>query len=84
MPRFAKELPPWTEKYKTAANITPGEAAQLRTEVERLGDRHLALIYQELPTFARMSILADALEVEILDRFCEQNTMVPELVLADD
>ncbi len=83
MPRFAKELPLWTQEFKTAASIDMGKAAQLRTEVGKLGDRYLATMYCELLTAHKMSILADVLEYEIVDRFCEQNMMVPELALAD-
>lgn len=80
MPRFAKELPPSADRFKTATSITPGETAMMRGQIEKVGDRYLAMIYTELPTFAKMSILADMLENEIVDRFVEQNMMVPELV----
>lgn len=84
MGRFAKELPEYAEKYKTATSITSGEAIRLREDVARLGDRYLATIYAELPTHVRMSIFADAIETEMIMRFVDQNLMVPELVLEDE
>ena len=84
MTKWAKELPPWTEKYQREASITVSDAAQLRTEIERVGDKYLATIYTELPTHARMSILADAIETEIISRFVDEHLMVPELEPLED
>lgn len=77
--RFAKELPPQFDKFKTETTISQGDASALKNALEGVGDRYLAKIYAELPTFARMSILADELEREIVDRFLEQNLMIPKL-----
>jgi hypothetical protein len=84
MARWAKTLPEWTNKYKTEHSISAADAIQLRTEMGKIGDQYLATIYAELPTHARMSILADAIETEMIDRFVGEHLMVPELVLEDD
>ena len=84
MPKWAKELPPWTQKYLTEPTINQADQASLVQEVARLGDRYLATVYLELPTPFRMSIYADFLEREIINRFCEQMAMIPPLALVDD
>ena len=68
----------------TEASISIADAEQLRTEIERVGDQYLATIYSELPTHARMSILADAIETEIIDRYVAEHMMVPPLVIEED
>lgn len=82
MPRWAKELPQWLEKYKTESTISQADQATFCHETGRLGDRYLATVYLELPTPFKMSIYADFLEREIINRFCEQNALIPPLELA--
>ncbi len=84
MGRWAKELPVWAEKFKTATTITAGDTHALYSEMSKLGDRYLATTYLELPTPYKMSIYADFLEAEIISRFCDQNAIIPPLVLVDD
>ena len=83
MSKWAKELPEWTDKYKTETTISLGDQAAFCTETGRLGDRYLATAYLELPTPFKMSIYADFLEREIIGRYCEQNAMIPPLEPAD-
>jgi hypothetical protein len=82
--RWAKELPAWCERYKTEMYIGPSDSAQFVTELGRLGDQHLAMMYLEIPTVFSTSIYADFLEREMVDRFCAQNSMIPALVLVDE
>ena len=84
MAKWGKELPLWTEKFKTETHIGPSDTSQFCTEVGRLGDQHLATLYLELPTAFQTSIYADFLEREMVDRFCAQNAMIPELTLVDE
>lgn len=84
MPRWHKELPEWLGKFKTESIISQGDAATFRTEAGKLGDRYLAITYLEIPTAFKASIYAEFLENEIIDRYCEQNAMIPELRLADE
>lgn len=76
MPRFGSELPAWTERFKSENDITVGMAAQLRTEIARLGDKYLATTYNDLPTIHRASALGEFLADEIVERFLQQNIIM--------
>lgn len=68
----------------TDSSISTTFANQMRTELAKVGDQYLATIYAELPTHARMSILADAIETEMIDRFVAEHLMVPPLAIEED
>ena len=84
MGRFAKELSDWANQFKTATAVNQGDAARFGLEIERLGDQSLAEAYLALPLIHRASIYGEFLEREMVERFCEHNAFIPELVLADD
>ena len=59
--------------------MTQTDAYFLTTEVERLGDRCLALTYLALTTIERASAYGEILEREMVGRYCAQNAMIPEM-----
>jgi hypothetical protein len=74
MPKFADELPVWANQFQTpTASATPGEILRLQLEIGRLGDHYLAERYNGLAMAERLSILADLLEREIIERYLQHN-----------
>ena len=66
--------------------LTSGVAVTsiLRHSLINRVDQSLAEAYLALPLIHRASIYGEFLEREMVERFCEHNAFIPELVLADD
>ena len=70
---MTETLPDWTDKYRKQNVIEGSDAFQMRNDIGELSDHALAKIYLSLEIIYRPAILGEALENEMVDRFCKEH-----------